>query len=221
MKKRLIYDISVPKIFFIYGNTCSGQSTIGMKMKSELGFHYISFGDLKRKEIMNKTEIGKMLQESIKKRKPIVPEIGARLIIKHIVNGYNVISGFPISKEELETFLKLREYKIEGIIILEITEEIASKRFFDRRVCPICHYPGGKGDKCKKHNIALTKRVDCNEKELSSRLELYRSRIKPFLESDELNKYPCIRLDVSMGSLESIFKYVRKFIENKDRKEDR
>jgi adenylate kinase family enzyme len=117
--------------------------------------------------------------------------------------------------------LKLKECKIEGVIILEITDEVASKRFFNRRVCPICYYPGRKGDKCKKHNIALIKRADCNEKELFFRLELYRSRIKPFLESDELNKYSYIRLNVSMNSLQSIFKHVREFIENKDRKEDR
>ena len=61
----------IPKIFFLYGNTCSGQSTLGMKLEAELGFNYISFGDLKRIEITNGTDIGEELKCRIKNGEPI------------------------------------------------------------------------------------------------------------------------------------------------------
>ena len=59
----------------IYGNTCSGKSTLGKKIEKEIGIKYVSFGDLKRLEIINKSPIGVLLNSQIKNGKPINPLI--------------------------------------------------------------------------------------------------------------------------------------------------
>ena len=40
-------------IVFIYGNTCSGKSTLAKKLQNCMQYNYISFGDEIRKEIEN------------------------------------------------------------------------------------------------------------------------------------------------------------------------
>lgn len=202
------------RLFLIYGNTCTGQSTLGMKLEFEMGFKYISFGDLKTIEIANKTDIGKELERQIKKEEPIIPELGAALVIKNITDGNNIISGYPISKEELECLLRSCNCEIEGVITLNATEEVIYKRFFAKRTCPICQFPGREQEKCPKHDTLLVKKTDYNEKELSFRLRLYKERIESFLRSNVFDNYPKIAFDTSALSPQEVFDGARNFIVN-------
>lgn len=210
-------DNVFPNIYFLYGNTCSGKDTIGVELERKDGFTYISFGRLKREEIINQTEIGILLEEQIKQRQPITPELGTELIVESLTPGSNIISGFPISREELETLKKslnsLGNGTIKGVIVLEIDDGLIQERFFNRRVCPVCQFPGREGNICPTHNVPLAKRFDCNEEELAFRLALYRNRIKPFLESGALREYPQIVIDVSRLSKSEMVERVKNFIQ--------
>lgn len=211
-------------IYFLYGNTCSGKDTIGRELEKKDGFAYVSFGKLKRQEILNQTEIGILLETQIKQGQPITPEVGAELIVKSLAPGGNIIAGFPISSEELEALEKslssLINWAIEGVIVLEIDRSLISERFFTRRVCSVCEFPGKEENICPTHNVPLIKRLDYNEEELAFRLALYNNRIKPFLESGALGKYPQIVIDVSKLSKSEMVKKVRSFIHKMDRKEE-
>lgn len=212
-------------VYFLYGNTCSGKDTIGVGLEKKDGFAYISFGKLKRKEILSQTEIGILLEKQIKQGQPITPEIGVELIVKSLAPGSNIIAGFPISREELEALKEslnsLSNWIIKGVIVLEIDESLISERFFNRRVCPVCQFPGREGNICPTHNVPLIKRFDCNEKELAFRLALYSNRIKPFLESEALGKYPQIVIDISNLSKSEMVEKVRSFIQKTNGKEEK
>ncbi len=211
-------------IYLLYGNTCSGKDTIGIELERD-GFAYISFGGLKEKEILSQTETGILLEKQIKQGKPITPKLGTELIANSLTPGTNIISGFPISREELETFKELlntlRNWTIRGVIILEIDESLVSERFFTRRVCPVCQFSGKEGDVCPEHKMALIKRFDCNEREFAFRLTLYRHRIKPFLESGALREYPQLVINVSNLSKSEIVEKVKSFIRKTKRKEEK
>lgn len=217
---RVFYDV-----YFLYGNTCSGKDTIGVALEKKDGLTYISFGKLKRKEILSQTEIGILLEKQIKQGQPISPEIGAELIVKFLALGSNIIAGFPISGEEMETLKEslnsLSDWTIKGVVILEIDESLISERFFNRRVCPVCQFPGREGNICPTHNVPLIKRFDCNEEELVFRLALYSNRIKPFLESGVLGEYPQIVIDISKLSKTEMVKKIRSFIQKTNRKEEK
>ena len=105
------------------------------------------------------------------------------------------------------------------MIVLEIDESLIPERFFNRKVCPVCQFPGREGDICPTHNVLLTKRFDCNEEELAFRLTLYRNRIKPFLESGALREYPQLVVDISRFSKNEMVEKVRSFIQTINRKE--
>lgn len=212
-------------VYFIYGNTCSGKDTIGVELEKKDGFAYISFGKLKRKEILNQTEIGILLEKQIKQRQSITPEAGVEIIVKSLVPGSNIISGFPISKEELKTLKEslntLSNWTIKGVIMLEIDESLISERFFNRRVCPVCQFPGREGNICPTHNVPLVKRFNCDEEELVFRLALYNNRIKPFLESGALKEYPQLIINISNLSKSEMIEKVRSFIQKINEKEEK
>lgn len=218
-------DSVFPDVYFLYGNTCSGKDTIGVELEKKDGFTHISFGKLKKEEIINQTEIGILLEEQIKQRQPITPEVGVELIVKSLTPGSNIISGFPISRQELEALKKslnsLRGWVIKGVIVLEIDESLIPERFFNRRVCPVCQFPGREGNICPTHNVPLIKRFDCNEEELAFRLALYRNRIKPFLKSGALGEYPQLVIDISKLSKGEMVEKVRSFIQKINEKEEK
>lgn len=217
-------DRAFSGVYLLYGNTCSGKDTIGVGLEKKDGFTYISFGTLKGKEILSQTKTGILLEKQIRQEQPITPELGVELIVKSLALGSNIISGFPISREELETLKEslnsLRNWAIRGVIVLEVDENLISRRFLNRRVCPVCQFPGREGTVCPTHNATLIKRFDCNEEELVFRLALYANRIKPFLESRALEEYPRLVIDVSNLSKSEMVEKVRSFIQKINRKEE-
>lgn len=197
----------------IYGNTCAGKSTLGKKIEKEMGIKYVSFGDLKRLEIVNKSPLGVLLNFQIKNEKPINPLVGAELIEKYL-GLLNVISGYPISIEELEAFRTYCRCTINGIIYLEIDETKIYQRFLNRRICPICGYIGKKQERCQVDNILLEKRFDCDKNELNFRIQLYKDRILPFSQGPLLSNYSRININTSNLSKEKIFQKTKEFLES-------
>jgi len=197
----------------IYGNTCSGKSTVGKKIEKEIGMKYVSFGDLKQLEIINKSPIGVFLNSQIKNGKPINPLIGAKLM-KEYLGFLNILSGYPISIEELEVFKTYCQCTIRGIIHLEIDEIKIRRRFFNRGICPNCGCVGQLQKYCHIDNILLVKRFDCNKDELNFRLQFYKDRILPFLQGVSLLTYPRINIDASNLSEEEIFQKAKDFLES-------
>lgn len=196
----------------IYGNTCAGKSTLGKKIEKEMEIKYVSFGDLKRLEIVNKSPLGVLLNFQIKNGKPIDPLVGAKLMKKYL-GLLNVISGYPISIEELEAFRIYCRCIIKGIIHLEIDETKIYQRFFNRGICPNCGYVGQSQGYCRIDNVPLEKRFDCDENELNFRIQLYKNRILPFLQGASFSAYPIINIDTSNISEEEIFQKAKEFLE--------
>ena len=108
----------------------------------------ISFGGLKEREILSQTETGILLEKQIKQGKPITPKLGIELIANSLTPGTNIISGFPISRKELETFKELlnvlRNWTIKGVIILEIDGSLVSERFLLEECARFANFQGKK-----------------------------------------------------------------------------
>ncbi len=185
-----------------FGNTCTGKSTLGKEIEKMLGFRYISFGDLIRREIAQDSRIGKALDSKIRSGGPINPRIGALLMNQSLDNGnLNIISGYPISVEELESFTLFCRSSIEGIVVFEASNSVIKERFFSRGTCSACQFSGKKGKTCPEHNIQLVERPGSTIGELLFRMRLYKERIAPFLGSEELKVFPRLVLKTSHRSI--------------------
>lgn len=180
-------------VVLIYGNTCSGKSTLGIAIQTQLGIDHVSFGDLKRRAINLGTPEGLAVQECTQAGQP-VRAIDAWSIVKSGITSSNfVLTGFPINKEEL--YLLLGYCQISGVVSLSLSETVIRSRYQNRAICPTCLSPGKLGDYCHKHGISLVSREDTNNDELERRLKL-NQRIVSFLhECHMLTDYSSLVLD--------------------------
>lgn len=192
-----------PKLICLYGETCAGKSTLGKNISKRLGYRYISFGDLKRDEIKRHTHLGSQIQFLLDRECPIPAELGYEVIKGVIKNDIpNIISGYPISIDEFRTMS--RNALVAGVIMLYVDEPTLIMRLGTRRECPVCHLPGSIGDVCPEHNVNMVQRDDVGIEELLKRRRLYRQRIEPFLQLEEIRQIPNLRLDSSTLAREDV-----------------
>lgn len=203
------------KVILIFGNTSSGKSFLGKNIQMKYGLPYLSFGDLKRKEINKRSNLGLSLQSNINEGMPINPSDGFSLINKNILSvGTSAISlsGYPISEIEYSQLSLL--YQIVFGIYLKISEETMRKRFFNRGVCPVCDFPGSFNNLCPLHNLNMIRREDATEEELSKRIELFNKRINPFIELVARNNlFPLKIYNSEFINFGSIYSDINEYLE--------
>lgn len=186
----------------VYGETCSGKSTLGKAISFSLDCRYISFGDLKREEIKRSTEVGLEIQNLLNQKCLLPAELGYTVIKDSIQCGLNIISGYPISIDEFSLLSK--HLKIVGFIVLNVSEQALISRFKRRRECPKCHLPGIIGDSCPVHSEPMIEREDFSTVDLLKRRELYSHRIEPFLQSHGVHKLPKLVIDTTSQSTNEV-----------------
>lgn len=194
----------------IYGETCTGKSTLGKYLSSTMGCRYISFGDLKRDEITRNTSLGLEIKKLLDLQCPLPAKLGYAVIRGAIGGGLNIISGYPISVDEFN--ILSADSRIIGILVLNVNEQTLIQRFGLRRECPECHMPGVIGDLCSTHKITMIQRGDMTTEELISRRKLYRQRIVPFLESKHVGVLHQLLLDSSALSKDDVACHAEQWI---------
>lgn len=190
----------------LFGNTCSGKSTLGKLLQQVYGIQYLCFGDLKRKHIAMNTAIGRTLCEQISRRVPIDPDLGMQLLSMSKEEHTRCVCGYPISTKELECFEKL--HAVLGAIHLIVPDDVVMQRFANRAQCPQCDWPGLESDICPMHHIQLEKRIDAIQNELDARMKLYHNRIEPFVRTNIAVKFPLFSIHSSGVDKNTVFKNV-------------
>ena len=203
------------KIIPIFGNTSSGKSFLGKNIEMKYKIQYLSFGDLKRREINSGSVLGLSLQSAISNKLPINPNDGMLLIEKEISSLSNssifLLSGYPISEIEYSHLNSL--YEILFGINLMADETIIRKRFFTRGICPACDFPGLVDGICPIHGFKMIKREDATEEELCGRMNLFNNRIIPFIDLIK-NKslFPIKTYNSGLFKLEDVFIDINQYL---------
>lgn len=201
-----------PDCLLIYGNTCSGKSTLGQNLAHLFKANYISFGDLKRKEMVLETPAGIEMAKCSQFGIPFNPHTGMTIIEKNLQKSkLNILSGFPISEMEIKELNT--SASILGVILLEIDAKTSKQRFYSRGICPYCNKTGKKGYLCLSHKTELTERPDCNEQVFLSRQKLYSNRISPFVMGIK-QEFPFLSLNTSFWDRNSTNEIVTNWLQN-------
>ena len=128
------------KNIVIFGAPGSGKGTQSELMIKKYGFGHISTGDVLRKEIKNKTQLGNTAQQYIDKGQLIPDE----LMIDILANVYDsfgkdhkgiIFDGFPRTipqAEALKVMLDKRGHKIAAMIELDVPESELMTRLIKR-----------------------------------------------------------------------------------------
>ena len=182
-------------IIIMLGAPGTGKGTIASILSKELGIVSVSSGDIFRKAIAEKTELGKEVEGYISKG-ALVPDeltirvIEARLLEPDLEKGV-ILDGFPRTThqaEVLEEFLKEHGKEITKVINLTTPENEIIERIINRRVCSnqnckavfnMKMNPPKVEGICDKCGGELVHRKDDNEEVIKNRLETYYKETAP------------------------------------------
>lgn len=180
----------------LLGAPASGKGTLTGFIKKEFNAAHISTGDILRDNIARGTELGMKAKEfmdagSLVPDELIIDIAKDRLSQEDCKESF-ILDGFPRTipqAESLEGCLEELGYKLDGVINLNVPEEVLVKRITGRRVCPECgasyHIETMKPQKegiCDDCGHELIQRKDDNAEVFGKRLEEYNKLTAPLVE---------------------------------------
>jgi adenylate kinase len=171
----------------LLGAPGSGKGTISEMLMTKLNLFHISPGELLREEVRKETTIGKEIAKYMEKGELVPNKFVVEMVRLEINQKKNfVLDGFPRSVEQAE---EIKDIKVDGVISLEVPEDVVIERFSGRRTCPKCnagyhikYLPPKKEEVCDKCGTKLIQRKDDNPATIKERFKIYHKETAPLVE---------------------------------------
>ncbi len=137
----------------------AGKGTQSKYLKERYNYKHISTGDLLRREIENKTELGFEISKTINSGNLVPNNLVTKVLDKEIKEAKEpvVFDGYPRSIEQAKTLdeiLKKYSLNIKAVIYLDVSKKEALKRTSSRLICNNC------GKTYHKYNDQLKPKQD-------------------------------------------------------------
>lgn len=183
-------------IVVLLGPPGSGKGTQAKYISQKYNVPHISTGDIFRKNIGEKTELGIKAKEYIDKGQLVPDELTIQIVKSRIVeadckNGF-LLDGFPrtiAQAEALDKMLLSLNKSLGSVLNIQVSDKKLIERLSGRRVCPACGasyhvvtLPSPKGDFCGVCGAALVQRADDCEDTIKNRLIVYKNQTHPLIE---------------------------------------
>lgn len=176
-------------IVILMGAPGAGKGTQAEYLKAK-GFQKIATGDLLRKEIASKTDLGKQVEEIVNSGGLPSDQILMKIVAKELEasKSHNLVfDGFPRTVPQAEWLSK--QARIAGVIHIDTDRAELLSRISGRLVCGGCgsvyhvvrKAPQVEGV-CDKCGTALKIREDDTEERLLHRLDVYTAQTSPVLD---------------------------------------
>ena len=179
----------------IFGPPGAGKGTQSQYIVDKFNLYQISTGDLLRKEISEKTDIGNEIDNIISKGDFATDDIVNRLIKKVVTNENHrnniIFDGYPRNTnqaENLELILNADNQFISFVLFLKVSRETVEKRILGRIICEKCNKifnEFNEKNEIEKHECEkkyLKKRKDDNLETIITRYDEYMKKTKPVLD---------------------------------------
>ena len=129
----------------IFGPPGAGKGTQSNFIVKKFNLYQLSTGELLRKEIKDKTDLGIKISSIMNSGQLVSDQIVSDLIEKFISNkkfeNRLIFDGYPRNKsqaENLNFLLKKYNQKINLVLKLSVSLDVIKKRITGRSVCSIC-----------------------------------------------------------------------------------
>ena len=169
----------------LLGPPGAGKGTQCKRIIEKYGMAHLSSGDILRGERAGNTELGQKAQSYMDSGQLVPDDVIIGMMIgamKTASSGY-VLDGFPrtiVQGEELDKALAEIGEKVDGIVDLQVPDEILLARLTGRRSCPACgavyHIENLKpkvDGVCDKDGEELVQRPDDKSEVVANRLKTY------------------------------------------------
>lgn len=186
-------------IIIMLGAQGTGKGTVAGIISENTGWPQVSTGDIFRKNIQEKTELGLEANKYISKGQLVpdeitVPMVKNRLDLDDAKDGV-ILDGFPRTMEQAQILDKILEEngkKVDLVINLTTPKEEIIERMINRRICSNSEckaiynlklHPSVKEGICDKCGSPLVQREDDKSKEaINTRLDLYEKQTRPLVQ---------------------------------------
>ena len=180
----------------IIGAPGVGKGTMSNLLIQDYKLVHVSTGDMLRAAIKNETPVGKLAQQYMEKGQLVPDEVIHNIIVERlsqddIKQGF-LFDGYPRTKAQaidLDKILSELNLKIDGVLNLQIDDEVVVKRITGRRTCPKCgtiyniyYGPSKQEGICDKCGSELSVRKDDNEESLKERLQEFHKNTQPVVD---------------------------------------
>ena len=183
-------------IVIMLGAPGTGKGTIAGILSKELDIPQVSTGDIFRKNISEKTELGRLAESYISNGKLVPDDVTVKLVEDRLKaedakNGV-ILDGFPrtvAQAEALDELLKNSDRKVDITINLTTPEDEIIERVVNRRICSNCKKvynlvlnPPKEDGICDDCGSKLISRADDNEETIKNRLQTYFEQTSPLVD---------------------------------------
>lgn len=172
----------------LLGAPGAGKGTQAVLLEQEYGIPHISTGDIFRKNIKDKTEIGLIAKSYIDKGQLVPDDVTVKIVENRLKehdcrNGF-LLDGFPRTVHQAEELAKISD--IDYVVDIEIPFERLLRRLTGRRVCPVCnasyHIDFLNGKNTCDCGAELIHRDDDKEETVTERIKVYTAQTAPLID---------------------------------------
>jgi len=176
--------------FILFGPPGSGKGTQSVKIAKKYNLAHISTGDIFRKNIREKTVLGKKVQGIIEKGE-LVPDELLVAILADAIDSYKdvagfVFDGFPRTIQQaydLDTLLKTRNDEVSLVLALEVNDDEIIARLLKR--------------------AEIEGRKDDTREVIENRINVYNNQTQPLIDFyKKAGKFTSVN---GIGSVDEIF----------------
>lgn len=180
----------------LLGPPGAGKGTQAKRVIEEFDIPHISTGDIFRKNIKEKTELGQKVEGLLAQGKLVPDELTIEIVWDRLdqedcKNGF-LLDGFPRTipqAEALDEGLAKRGLKLDRVLNIDVDKDSLVKRLSGRRVCPSCgasyhidNNPTKVEGICDACQTPVIQREDDQEETVLDRIKVYDSQTKPLVD---------------------------------------
>ncbi|MFQ6060441.1 MAG: adenylate kinase [Thermoplasmata archaeon] len=205
----------------LLGPPAAGKGTQAEWISDKYGIPRISTGDMLRRHVSERTELGVLAEKYMSKGK-LVPDdvviemMRERLMEEDCREGF-LLDGYPRTVHQAQALDEMES--IDIVLYLKVGEEEIVRRMSGRRICPDCatvyhivNDPPNVEGRCDRCGTVLVVRQDDEEATVRKRIETFNVRTAPLI-SYYMSR-SIIKVIDADGSIEETSANLRKALES-------